>query len=131
VHVPTLTGLGERSHLAHLPITLSTHIDDVANEITFNDLADVVLVMHAYGGLVGAGIAELRKSEPVQPGVRPTVWFAAIERRGEVTPELPAGRPLRRGCQPIGGRMPWLVSVTKSIFEIRNREAAVLGGIRR
>lgn len=58
VHVPTLSGLGERSHLAHLPITLTTHIEDVVNEVLFNDLADIVLVMHSYGGIVGVGVVE-------------------------------------------------------------------------
>lgn len=58
VHVPTLSGLGERSHLAGLDITLTTHIDDIVNEIEFNDLSDVVLVAHSYGGIVGTGVVE-------------------------------------------------------------------------
>jgi pimeloyl-ACP methyl ester carboxylesterase len=58
VHVPTLSGLGERSHLATLPITLTTHIDDVVNEMIWHDLRDVVLVAHSYGGFVATGVAE-------------------------------------------------------------------------
>lgn len=58
VHVPTLSGLGERSHLAQVPIGLATHVDDIANEIIFNDLEDVVLVGHSYGGIVATGVAE-------------------------------------------------------------------------
>ena len=58
VHVPTLSGVGERVHLAQLPITLTTHIDDVVNEIVFNELTGVVLVMHSYGGIVGTGVVE-------------------------------------------------------------------------
>ena len=58
VHVPTLSGLGERSHLNRMPITLSTHIDDVVNEIEFNDLDKVVLVAHSYGGIVATGVIE-------------------------------------------------------------------------
>lgn len=58
VHVPTLSGLGERSHLNTLPITLATHIDDIVNEATFHDLADIVLVCHSYGGVVGTGAIE-------------------------------------------------------------------------
>jgi pimeloyl-ACP methyl ester carboxylesterase len=58
VHVPTLSGLGERSHLATLPITLTTHIDDVVNEMVWHDLRDVVLVAHSYGGFVATGVAE-------------------------------------------------------------------------
>jgi pimeloyl-ACP methyl ester carboxylesterase len=58
VHVPTLSGLGERSHLATLPITLTTHIEDVVNEMVWHDLNDVVLVAHSYGGFVATGVAE-------------------------------------------------------------------------
>jgi pimeloyl-ACP methyl ester carboxylesterase len=58
VHVPTLSGLGERSHLASLPITLTTHIDDVVNEMIWHDLNEVVLVAHSYGGFVATGVVE-------------------------------------------------------------------------
>lgn len=58
VYVPTLSGLGERSHLALLPITLSTHIDDMVNEMIWHELTDVVLVAHSYGGFVATGVAE-------------------------------------------------------------------------
>jgi pimeloyl-ACP methyl ester carboxylesterase len=58
VFTPTLTGLGERSHLLADDITLSTHIADVANVITWEDLGEVVLVGHSYGGWVISGVAE-------------------------------------------------------------------------
>lgn len=58
VHVPTLSGLGERAHLAALPITLTTHIDDIVNEMVWHDLTDVVLVAHSYGGFVATGVVE-------------------------------------------------------------------------
>lgn len=58
VHTPTLSGLGERSHLAHLHIDLSTHVDDVTNEIVWQDLDDVVLVGVSYAGFVITGVAE-------------------------------------------------------------------------
>ncbi|UYN99105.1 MAG: alpha/beta hydrolase [Devosia sp.] len=58
VHVPTLSGLGERSHLAQFPITLTTHIDDIVNEMVWHDLRDVVLVGHSYAGFVITGVAE-------------------------------------------------------------------------
>lgn len=58
VFVPTLSGLGERSHLAGASINLTTHIDDVVNEIRWKDLSDVVLVGHSYGGFVITGVAE-------------------------------------------------------------------------
>jgi pimeloyl-ACP methyl ester carboxylesterase len=56
VYRPTLTGLGERQHLASADIDLSTHIDDVVNTILFEQLNEVVLVGHSYGGMVITGV---------------------------------------------------------------------------
>lgn len=58
VYAPTLTGLGERVHLATPEVNLDTHITDVVNVIEYEDLRDVVLVGHSYGGMVIAGVAE-------------------------------------------------------------------------
>lgn len=58
VYAATLTGLGERSHLVGLPINLDTHIADVANMILWEDLTDIVLVGHSYGGMVVTGVAD-------------------------------------------------------------------------
>jgi pimeloyl-ACP methyl ester carboxylesterase len=55
---PSLTGLGERVHLASADINLSTHINDVVNAILFENLNDVVLVGHSYGGMVITGVAD-------------------------------------------------------------------------
>jgi pimeloyl-ACP methyl ester carboxylesterase len=58
VFTPTLTGLCERSHLLSRDVDLETHIDDVANLIRWEELADVVLVGHSYGGCVISGVAD-------------------------------------------------------------------------
>ncbi|MFO1079139.1 MAG: alpha/beta hydrolase [Reyranellaceae bacterium] len=55
---PTYTGLGERAHLAHPDIDLSTHVQDVAAVIEIEDLRDVVLLGHSYGGMVATGVAD-------------------------------------------------------------------------
>ena len=57
IHAPTLTGLGERRHLASPDITPDTHVLDVANLIEINDLREIVLVGHSYGGLIITGVA--------------------------------------------------------------------------
>jgi pimeloyl-ACP methyl ester carboxylesterase len=57
VYTPTLSGLGDRAHLASAVITLNTHIADVASLLYLEDLHDVVLVGHSYGGMVIAGVA--------------------------------------------------------------------------
>lgn len=51
VLTPTLTGLGERTHLAHPGVGVSTHGLDIANAMAFEDLRDVVLVGYSYGGM--------------------------------------------------------------------------------
>jgi pimeloyl-ACP methyl ester carboxylesterase len=58
VYTPTLTGLGERSHLLRPDIDLDTHITDIVNVFKFEDLRDILLVGHSYGGAVIAGVAE-------------------------------------------------------------------------
>ena len=58
VFTPTLTGLGERAHLAGPGVDLETHILDVVNLLIWEDLRDVVLVGHSYGGMVITGVAD-------------------------------------------------------------------------
>ncbi|MDP6706423.1 MAG: alpha/beta fold hydrolase [Alphaproteobacteria bacterium] len=58
VLTPTLTGLGERAHLLAPEIDLDTHIRDVVNVLAWEDLSDVVLCGHSYGGMVIAGVAD-------------------------------------------------------------------------
>jgi pimeloyl-ACP methyl ester carboxylesterase len=58
VLTPTYTGLGERAHLASRSITLDTHIADVLGVIDCEDLTDIVLVGHSYGGMVATGVAD-------------------------------------------------------------------------
>src|SRR5436309_13119595 len=58
VYRPQLTGLGERVHLSRPDIGLSTHIEDVVNMILFEDLHDIILVGHSYGGMVITGVAD-------------------------------------------------------------------------
>lgn len=57
VYTPTLTGLGERSHLLNEAIGLDTHIQDIVSVLEFEDLKNVVLVGHSYGGMVITGVA--------------------------------------------------------------------------
>ncbi|HWK58968.1 MAG TPA: alpha/beta hydrolase [Parapedobacter sp.] len=58
VYRPTLSGLGERVHLASADIDLDTHIEDVVNTILFENLHNVVLLGHSYGGMVVTGVAD-------------------------------------------------------------------------
>jgi pimeloyl-ACP methyl ester carboxylesterase len=58
VHRPTLTGLGERVHLGTPDVGLGTHVTDILNVLLFENLRDVVLVGHSYGGMVITGVAD-------------------------------------------------------------------------
>lgn len=58
VYRPQLTGEGERVHLQRADVGLETHIEDVANTLLYEDLHDVVLVGHSYGGMVITGVAQ-------------------------------------------------------------------------
>jgi pimeloyl-ACP methyl ester carboxylesterase len=58
VYAPTLTGLGERSHLLSPAIDLDMHIRDVVAVLYYEDLRDVILVGHSYGGMVITGVAD-------------------------------------------------------------------------
>jgi pimeloyl-ACP methyl ester carboxylesterase len=58
VYTPTLTGLGERSHLLGPDVDLDLHVRDVAAVLHYEDLNDVVLVGHSYGGMVITGAAD-------------------------------------------------------------------------
>jgi pimeloyl-ACP methyl ester carboxylesterase len=58
VFTPTLTGVGERSHLLSPAVTLETHVIDVVNLIRWEELSDVVLCGHSYGGAVVTGVTD-------------------------------------------------------------------------
>ena len=63
---PTFTGLGERAHLANPSIDLETHIEDILNVIKYEDLHEVVLIGHSYGGMVASGVADRARERIAQ-----------------------------------------------------------------
>jgi pimeloyl-ACP methyl ester carboxylesterase len=63
---PTYTGLGERVHLANSSIDLETHVEDVLNVIKYEDLRDIVLLGHSYGGMVATGVADRARDRVTQ-----------------------------------------------------------------
>jgi pimeloyl-ACP methyl ester carboxylesterase len=58
-HAPSLMGYGERAHLARADLSLIDHVQDLVDFCVGNELSDVVLVGHSYGGMVVTGAAEL------------------------------------------------------------------------
>jgi pimeloyl-ACP methyl ester carboxylesterase len=84
VFTPTLTGLGERSHLLRAGIDLKTHIADVVNVMKWEDLSDIVLCGHSYGGMVISGVAEA-----LPRAIRSIVFLDAfVPRHGEAVQDL-------------------------------------------
>jgi pimeloyl-ACP methyl ester carboxylesterase len=84
VFTPTLTGLGERSHLLRAGIDLTTHVTDVVNVIKWEELNDVVLCGHSYGGMVISGVAD-----QMAAAIRSIVFLDAfVPRNGEAVQDL-------------------------------------------
>lgn len=65
VYTPTLTGLGERSHLISPILDLDTHIQDITNVLQYEDVNNVILVGSSYSGMVITGVAD-RMPERIQ-----------------------------------------------------------------
>ena len=124
---PTYTGLGERAHLASPSIDLDTHIQDIVGVLDMEDLRDVVLVGHSYGGMVATGVADRARDRIAQlvyldafvpqdgqsafdlqaPETRkPTAGAGADRRRGLAHPAEPAAARHARSRRGLGGGPP-------------------------
>jgi pimeloyl-ACP methyl ester carboxylesterase len=103
VFTPSLTGLGERVHLASPQVNLSTHVTDVVNTILYEDLNDIVLLGYSYGGMVVTGALD-----HVADRVAHLVYLDAfLPADGESLDDL-AGAGYSRGAVGPGGE--WLVA---------------------
>ena len=94
VYAPSLTGLGDRVHLMSPSINLETHIADIVNLIKCEELSDIVLVGHSYGGMVITGVADALPDR-----ISSLVYLDAfVPKNGEALVNLlPPGQP---GPQP-------------------------------
>lgn len=66
IFTPSYTGLGERAHLSSPDIGLDTHIADILAVFDYEDLSDVVLIGHSYGGMVATGVADRAQGRVAQ-----------------------------------------------------------------
>jgi len=94
VFTPTLTGLGERSHLLRAGIDLKTHIADVTNVMKWEQLTDVVLCGHSYGGFIVSGVAE-----HMAPAIRSIVFLDAFVPHDGDTPQSLTGPAVQEGIR--------------------------------
>jgi pimeloyl-ACP methyl ester carboxylesterase len=96
VYTPTLSGLGERSALLTDAIDLALHAEDVAAVLHYEDLRDVILVGHSYGGMVVTGAADMAADR-----VGKLVYLdAATPRNGQSLVDV-AG-PVINAVRPMG-----------------------------
>ncbi|MDQ8186538.1 alpha/beta hydrolase family protein [Pelagicoccus sp. SDUM812002] len=103
VHRITLTGLGERFHLANAEVNLDTHIDDVVNVILFEDLHNVVLSGHSYGGMVVTGVMN-----KIPERIKHVIYLdAAVPDDGQSMYDLVGGAPPTSNVVDGLVRFPW------------------------
>ena len=91
VFSPTLTGLGERSHLLSKDINLNTHVTDIVNVVKWESLQDICFVVHSYAGIPGSGAVE-----QISERISSIVWVDAYkpdngQRLIELVPEARRG----------------------------------------
>lgn len=100
VFTPTHTGVGERSHQSAENITLETHIRDVCGCIEWEELNDVVLVGHSYGGMVITGVADRMADR-----IKALVYLDAFvpEHGDSLIGLLPKALPPEVSAQFVGG----------------------------
>ncbi len=108
VTTPSLTGIGERSHLTSPQVDLTTHIADVVNHVLYEDLTDIVLLGFSYGGFVVTGALE-----HIADRVAHLVYLDAfVPADGQTVSDL-TGLPGRR----IGLGIEWLIPPRAREFE--------------
>jgi pimeloyl-ACP methyl ester carboxylesterase len=122
VFTPTLTGLGERSHLNSAAVDLSTHIADVVNLLCWEDLSDVILCGHSYGGSVISGVADR-----VPERIRALIYLDAfVPEDGEclfdfLSPELAQRMRLQAQTAGAGWNVP---PIPAERFSVNLQDAA-------
>lgn len=108
VYAPTLSGLADRAHLLTPAIDLATHVEDVRALLEYQDLRDVVLVGHSYGGMVITALCETN----ALPRIAELVYLdALIPRPGDsaydlMAPEITASLREAVAHQGDGWRVP-------------------------
>ena len=144
---PTYTGLGEREHLASPSNDLETHIQDMLAVIKYEDLNDIVLVGHSYGGMVATGVADRAQNRIAQliyldafvPGDGQCLFdLFTLEQRHSMMEAVKAGDGWRlppNPCPPdtseedlkwiLARRLPQSVKCGQTPLQLRNGDLAL------
>ena len=106
VYTPTLTGMGERLHLLDHTVNLEVHVEDLAAVLRYEDLSDVILVGHSYGGIVIAGAADRALDRVAQlvflDAIIPEDGDSVVDIRPDLTSTLRAKSLHVNGVEVIG-----------------------------
>lgn len=100
---PSLTGIGERSHLVHPGVGLNTHIRDVVNTVLYEDLHDILLLGFSYGGMVISGALQ-----HIGERVKHLVYLDAFVPRDGDSVKSMSG--MGRGLRTIDPHSSWLLA---------------------
>jgi pimeloyl-ACP methyl ester carboxylesterase len=122
VFTPTLTGVGERSHLSSPSVNLSTHIADVVNLIRWEELSDVILCGHSYGGFVISGAADC-----IPDRIRALVYLDAfVPEDGECLFDLLPPEQVQRTRQQaqVSGDGWKVAPIPAEVFQVNPRDRA-------
>jgi pimeloyl-ACP methyl ester carboxylesterase len=120
VFTPTLTGLCERSHLLTEGVGLKTHVDDVVNLLKWEDLSEVVLVGHSYGGVVISQVAEHAAS-----ALRAIVFLDAfLPENGQNLAEIAVPRVRDAIAQALAQGQTTLAPYPASVFNVNEADRA-------
>jgi pimeloyl-ACP methyl ester carboxylesterase len=105
----TLTGMGERVHLATKDVGMETAIQDVLNVIKYNDLDDFVLAGHSFAGKVSAVVADL-----LHERVEKVLYVDAFRPERVRTPQAAFNPAGEFGPPPPGG---FAIPLTEKIVD--------------
>jgi pimeloyl-ACP methyl ester carboxylesterase len=120
VFSPTLTGLGERSHLLSKDINLDTQIMDVVNLIKWEDLSGICLVAHSYGGWIGSGALE-----QIGDRVSSIIWVDAFKPEDGQRPIDLTNEFVRKAVQnSIDKGQPGFPTLKAELFLVNDKDRA-------
>jgi len=120
VFTPTLTGVGDRSHLLSKDVVLDTHIADIVNLVKWEDLKDICLVVHSYGGWPGSGALE-----HIGDRVASIVWLDAFKPENGQRSIDSASEFSRRGLEEAVARgEPGRPSPKAEVFHVNEKDRA-------
>lgn len=86
VYCPTLTGCGERKHLANEQVGFETHIKDITNLFVFEELENVILIGHSFSGMIITGVADRIKEK-----IQHIIFFDALVPKTNPISVIPRG----------------------------------------